>query len=232
MNIDWADVVVPAAVAVVVSPFVQYLATRRSDQAQGAFAARKEFYDDLLAGLSLYVEYVKGLPPNARTPRPGDPDPKNQVIVQPELQNAMRLHASPVLSLQVIELVNAADEAKWQSDYAVRERARADALPPDSFEREWARHRYFQHCDRKHHADQWTAQCLENVRFRMRYELYGWRRRSPIATLRARRASKRMTARRTDRLGGGVPLDPPPGQRELWESKRTINSSKPPSAST
>ncbi len=221
MDILAADLLIPAVVAVVMVPAVQYLLNRRSAQAQGAFAARSAFYERLLTNLTRYVEYVKWLPPNQRSPQPDD-DVDTAVITR-EIELSMRLHGSPVLRLRVNELIIALEEAKWQSDLMLRERDRAYGLGTDTFEQEWAHDRAFQHADRKGRADEWAAECLDRVKFRMRLELYGWRRWSPLTWLLARQAAKRVRAGRTDPVlgGGGVPWEPPPGRREKWEASRS-----------
>lgn len=147
MDILAADLLIPAVVAVVMVPAVQYLLNRRSAQAQGAFAARSAFYERLLTNLTRYVEYVKWLPPNQRSPQPDD-DVDTAVITR-EIELSMRLHGSPVLRLRVNELIIALEEAKWQSDLMLRERDRAYGLGTDTFEQEWAHDRAFQHADRK-----------------------------------------------------------------------------------
>jgi hypothetical protein len=117
MDISWADVVVPAVVAVLISPLVQYLVSRRSAQAQGAFEARREFYDELLTNLASYVDYVKWLPPNARTPQPGHEDAANRVAVTPRMEIAMRLHASPTLRVRINERGRTNNRsARWLAD--------------------------------------------------------------------------------------------------------------------
>lgn len=220
MNFEWADVIVPALVAVIAVPAVQYLFGRRGAQAQGAFEARRAFYDVLLTNLTRYVEYVKWLPPNMSS-NPNRPD-GSDVAIPTEIEMAMRLHASPVLRVRVNELLEALDEAKWQSDLMLRERDRADGLPKDTFEKEWAHDRAHQHARRKSRADKWAAECLDRIKHRMRYELYGWRRGTPFIKVLARSSANRVRDGRTDPLmgAGGVPWEPPPGRREEWEASR------------
>jgi hypothetical protein len=201
MGLDLLDVLVPAVVTILLVPLVAFLFDRRAAQAQGAFEVRRDFYEHIFKALTAYYEHVHYLPPNVRSGQP--PTDPNKAVLSEDLAFKMNLHGSPVLLAYVQELLAALDESKGQSWHRVEMKHQME-LADDPAEKERLARLMFEHDNRKLKDDAWARECLERVRQRMRWELYGWRRSNAYLRLRLRGTAKRIASNRTDFFTGGV----------------------------
>ena len=199
------------AVAVILSPVVQYLFSRRSAQAEAAYGSRVGIYAEMFSALTRYKEHVKWTSPNTRGPAEAFPDPDPWTA---ELELSMSLHASTVIRTQIEELLTALNESKWQSFHHENDTQWAITQTSRSFEQEWVTWRATEHARLKFENDKWADECLRRIKDRMRFELYGW---MPVDNMFSRRRvkpiAKRIAARRTNPLTGGV--DPSMAPDEL-----------------
>ena len=220
----WADVLIPTLVAIVAVPIVQFVLGRRSAQAQGAFQSRVAIYEEMLTNLTGYREYVQYMPPNRRSEQGiVEPDPKQAE----KLELAMRLHASPILRIYIKELLQALDESKGQSWAFERALHQMEVEPPKTFQSDWAFMRSGEHMKRKAIADKWAASCLERVKQRMRWELYGFMKNSWWLRLRTRPVAKRVMRGKTGFFTAGADQPPPELLQKYGMSEEPTAQVKP-----